>query len=57
MSQTYNTVSNLAFMYKNEEHIKSGAVLDQNQINDRKSNLKNEQENAIQQVKTTILTL
>jgi signal transduction histidine kinase len=50
LSQTYNTVSNLAFMYKSEEHIKSGAALDEIQIDDRKSNLKNEQENAIQQV-------
>lgn len=49
-SQPYSIVSNLAFNYKDEEYIKSGAALDQNQISERKSNLKYEQENAIQQV-------
>ncbi len=50
LSQPYRIVSNLAFNYRNEDNIKSGAALDQSQIGERKSNLKYEQENAIQQV-------
>ncbi len=50
LSQPYSIVSNLAFNYRNEDYIKSGAALDQSQIGERKGNLKYEQENAIQQV-------
>jgi len=46
----YHELSIVAFKYKSEENIKSGATLDQDEIADTKNYYENERQNEIQQV-------
>lgn len=48
--QAYSDISLLAFKYKNEDYIKSGAALEQDEINERKNSLDIERSDELQQV-------
>lgn len=50
LKSTYNSASNVAFKYKNEDYIKSGATLDNDQISNRTSSLLGEKVNLIQEI-------
>lgn len=51
--QVYNHISVLAFNYKSEENIKAGSALDEGQIENERSYLRNQKENELQQVESS----
>lgn len=50
LNSTYNSASNVAFKYKNEDYIKSGATLDNDQISNRTASLLDEKAVAIETI-------
>ena len=51
LSEAYQQVSEIAFAFKNEEYIKSGAAINDNNIRDKKNQLISDRENNINDIK------